>query len=77
MFNMYVYIERKISFGGYKLFWDTLYDRKAEIRGALRKTCQIWLRRYKCAFSLFIKTKNDNKQLNITFGHGDLFCEIL
>ena len=22
---MYVFIERKISFGGYKLFWDTLY----------------------------------------------------
>ena len=25
MFNMYLNIERKISFGGYELFWGTLY----------------------------------------------------
>ena len=60
MFNMYVYIERKISFGGYKLFWDTLYKSKVtpgkeETEAAMKKKQVEWRRRVEAILDYYQK----------------------
>ena len=59
---MYVYIERKISFGGYKLFWDTLYA-----------GWEVKIRKWDARFVNFSRHNSISGGFNISPGRGNCF----